>query len=91
MNTDQLQRITHFESLFDEISAAVLALRQAEEALERLRPSVDELREYYESDLWKQDFSDDEAGLLPRDLKRGVLSEDGVYLLLEELEEDNRQ
>ena len=91
MNTDQLRRITHFESLFDEISAAVLALRQAEEALERLRPSVDELREYYESDLWKQDFSDDEAGLLPRDLKRGVLSEDGVYLLLEELEEDNRQ
>ena len=86
-NQDQLRRIAHFESLFDEISAAVLALRRAEEALERLRPAVDELRAYYESDAWKRDFSDDEAGLLPRDLKRGVLSEDGVYLLLEELEE----
>ena len=30
------------------------------------------------------DFEADEAGLLPPDLKRGVLSEDGIYNLLEE-------
>lgn len=30
------------------------------------------------------DFDSDEAGLLPPDLKRGVLSEDGIYKLLEE-------
>ena len=29
------------------------------------------------------DFAADEAGLLPKDLKRGVLSEDDIYLLLE--------
>ncbi|MBP5662714.1 MAG: DUF4298 domain-containing protein [Bacteroidales bacterium] len=29
-------------------------------------------------------LSDFEAGLLPPDLKRGVLSEDGIYNLLEE-------
>ena len=81
----QLQRISHYETLFDEITDALAALERAEEALKRLRPSVDDLRAYYESDLWKRDFSDDEKGLLPRDLKRGVLSEDGVYLLLEEL------
>ena len=27
-------------------------------------------------------FADDEAGLLPKDLKRGVLSEDGLWNLL---------
>ena len=31
-----------------------------------------------------QDYADDEAGKLPRDLKRGVLSEDGVYDLITE-------
>ncbi|MBR6294751.1 MAG: DUF4298 domain-containing protein, partial [Lachnospiraceae bacterium] len=36
---------------------------------------------------WKQDFADDEAGLLPGDLKRGVLSEDGIYNLLERYRE----
>ena len=36
---------------------------------------------------WKQDFADDEAGLLPPDLKRGVLSEDGVFDLLDEYRE----
>ena len=40
------------------------------------------LAEYYGSDEWKQDFADDEAGRLPKDLKRGVLSEDGLWNLL---------
>ena len=34
---------------------------------------------YYASDVWKEDFAADEAGLLPQDLPRGVLSEDGIY------------
>ena len=40
------------------------------------------LDKYYGSDLWRQDLADDEAGLLPPDLKRGVLSEDGVWNLM---------
>ena len=31
-----------------------------------------------------QDFSADEAGRLPRGLKRGVLSEDGIWNVLED-------
>jgi hypothetical protein len=48
------------------------------------------LNAYYGSDEWKNDFADDEAGLLPATLKRGVLSEDGLWNLLadhRELEE----
>ena len=39
---------------------------------------------YYGSDTWKQDLADDEAGRLPQDMKRGVLSEDGIWNLLED-------
>ena len=34
------------------------------------------------SELWKLDFAADEAGNLPPDLKRGILSEDGIWNLL---------
>lgn len=45
------------------------------------------LIQYYEGGQWLQDYQLDENGLLPPDLKRGVLSEDGVYNLLAEIQE----
>ena len=48
----------------------------------RIQEAIRILAEYYGSDEWKQDFADDEAGLLPKDLKRGVLSEDGIWNVL---------
>ncbi len=45
------------------------------------------LDEYYGSKLWKQDFAADEAGQLSKSLKRGVLSEDGIWNLLTEYRE----
>lgn len=49
----------------------------------KAQEAIETLAAYYGSDEWKQDFADDEAGLLPKDLKRGVLSEDGLWNLLE--------
>ena len=43
------------------------------------------MSDYYGSDAWKQDFAADSAGLLPQDLKRGILSEDAVWSLLEDV------
>lgn len=40
------------------------------------------LLEYYYSDQRAQDLCDDEQGLIPKDLHRGVLSEDEIYDLL---------
>ena len=37
--------------------------------------------------LSAEDLADDEAGRLPKGLKRGVLSEDGIYNLLERYRE----
>jgi hypothetical protein len=47
-----------------------------------LEEAIEILSAYYGSNDWKQDYADDEAGRLPKDLKRGVLSEDGIWNLL---------
>ena len=70
-----------------------MTMREAEHLLrtnknaDRLQSLIRELEAYYTSDEWKRDLADDEAGLLPKNLKRGVLSEDGIYNLLEEYRE----
>lgn len=51
------------------------------------RTALRELEAYYGSEEWKQDFAADEAGRLPKEMKRGVLSEDAVWNLLEERDE----
>ena len=79
----QRERITHYEILMEEAEALLYSGGCDAKMLERLRILTDELAAYYASDSWKSDFADDEAGLLPRDLRRGVLSEDGIYHLLE--------
>ena len=35
--------------------------------------------QYYESGQWLQDYKLDEQGLLPQNLKRGVLAQDTLY------------
>ena len=47
------------------------------------QPEIQKLEDYYASPQWKKDFAMDEAGLFPAELKRGVLSEDGIYNILE--------
>ena len=41
--------------------------------------------------MWRQDLADDEAGLLPEGLKRGVLSEDGIWNMLSDYRELNER
>lgn len=79
---NQLQRIQHMEQILNEGKEAVQALEDALERYQALKPRLKELEAYYSSPLWMQDFEDDNAGKLPRDLPRGVLSEDAVYNLL---------
>lgn len=80
----QIDRITHMEALFDKSEEVVRRLEQAIEDFNALQPAIAELETYYTSSQWRKDFEADEAGKLPKDLKRGVLSEDGVYDLLED-------
>ena len=80
----QIERITHMEALLDKGTETVKRLEKALDDFAALQPAIAELEAYYTSAQWRKDFEADEAGLLPKDLKRGVLSEDGVYNLLED-------
>jgi hypothetical protein len=82
MNTEQIERIRRMEQVLDTSSEAVSSLAAALEQYQTILPSLQKLAEYYSSPLWMADFEADEAGMLPADLKRGVLSEDAVYDLL---------
>lgn len=79
---DLEERVAFYETIFDELSAA-----EQDEAScsDEIREKLALLDEYYASGQWLKDFEADEAGLLPADMKRGVLSEDGVYDLLTQL------
>ena len=71
-------RIRQMEALFD-------ALQHPDaKADPRFAEQLQTLMQYYENGLWLQDYRLDELGQLPADLKRGVLSEDGVYNFLAE-------
>lgn len=83
---NQTERIRHMEQLLNDASASVRALSDALEQYEALLPALRELTAYYESPLWRQDFEDDCAGRLPKNLRRGVLSEDAVYNLLTDIQ-----
>ena len=72
----QEERIAYYEGILD---SAEQKIAGGQEASAELR----ELEAYYTSPLWKEDYAADEAGLLTKDLKRGVLSQDGIDHLLE--------
>ena len=79
---EQIERIQHFEMLLDRVAPVLENLEEALDAFDGIQEDVQELSGYYESDEWREDFEADEAGRLPLDLKRGVLSEDGIYDVL---------
>ena len=80
----QIERIEQMEQYLDESAEAIHALAEALEKYEAIQSSMKKLSDYYGSTRWMKDFEDDEAGKLPSELKRGVLSEDAVYDLLTE-------
>lgn len=81
---ERFERIVYMEQALDAGSEAVAALSEALEKYSSLQGKLQQLIAYYESKQWRQDYDDDNAGKIPGDLKRGVLSEDAVYDLLTE-------
>ncbi len=83
-NKEQLQRIRQMERHLVRAASALKRLSSALDKYEEAKADIAALASYYGSNDWKQDFAADEAGRLPKNLKRGVLSEDGIWNLLEE-------
>lgn len=86
-----IERIKYFESIYDEVSQNIESLKknldQYEESLSKLK----ELKDYYNSSKYMEDYTLDEKGMIPKDLKRGILSEDSIDdLLIESIELEER-
>lgn len=79
-----IKRIARMEALFDEVSTAMNA---GEDISAAMREKTQVLRAYMESGTWLADYELDENGALPQGMKRGVLSQDGLYDLLERTKE----
>ena len=79
---DTIIRINKMEIIFDILQDNVNF--KNEELYKKL---YNQLIDYYESD-WKEDYLLDELGLLPSNLKRGILSEDGIYNFISLIEND---
>lgn len=86
---EQTERIRQMERQLESASAAIMELAAALDKYQEAQKAIATLSDYYGSDEWKQDFADDEAGRLPKSLKRGVLSEDGIWNMLADSHELN--
>jgi len=86
-----IDRVQQMERYFDEVSRIfeIKTNEVYENAV--IGKMLQELTEYMDSSLWLRDYECDERGELPADLKRGVLSEDGLYNLLCDIVEKERE
>ncbi len=85
------ERVKQMEEYFDSLLAAAKKDSTRIKEDERLQEQLRLLVQYYESPLWQQDYERDERGEFPKDLKRGVLSQDGIDHLLLFLSEVERE
>lgn len=79
----EFKRISDMEKLFDEVLEAQDSIEKEIENYKNIQEKVQRLEKYYSSKQWKDDFAADERGEIPFSIKRVVLSEDGIYDLLE--------
>lgn len=82
MNKKTIERIEKMEHNLDTAQKAIKDLNASIVNYLFVQNHIKELAEYYGSSQWLEDYDADCSGLLPEDLKRGVLSQDAVYNLL---------
>lgn len=88
---NQIERIKTMEAHLNKATAALKALNEALDLYTESLDSIEILDDYMCSDEWTQDFNDSENGKLPKDLNCGVLSEDGIWNVVDTSRELNCQ
>ena len=79
-----INRIQKMEERYDSLERSIRALETALASCDGFKDNYKALKKYQKSGRWLKDFEADEQGKLPADLKRGVLSQDGLYNLLQD-------
>ena len=84
MKNDKIKRVEEMEKIMDKSADIFRELNMVLDKLEENLSDYKKLDEYYSSENWFLDVEDFNNGILPQDLKCGVLSEDGAYNLFGE-------
>lgn len=84
---DLVERVKEMEDASNRVETMVKLVNQGLDRYAQLQKDIDLLRHYLASKQWMEDFEADEAGKLPKDMPRGVLSEDGLFNLLNKVED----
>ena len=80
---DRIEEINKMESILQHAIKTLDTLETSISDLQHMQADIQKMADYYGSKQWRKDLEADEQGLYPEDLRRGVLSEDGIYNLLE--------
>lgn len=83
---DIITRVRQMEQYMDEVAEVLKSNPAQVIENEDLIKKIEILTNYMDSGQWLADYEADERGELPRDLKRGVLSQDGLYNLICDVE-----
>lgn len=76
---EKYKHIEEMETIMDNHDNKLKDLGQALDYLLNNFDDYKKLLDYYHSDQRQQDLRDDDEGLIDKNLKRGVLSEDAIY------------
>ena len=85
MSPERIDLLNRIEDMNERLEKARVILDQLEKVVSEynsIKEDVRILQQYMESGQWQLDYEADEAGQIPSEVKRGVLSEDGLYNLL---------
>ena len=83
--SQRIVRIIDMEDRFNSINQLLANIEEDLDDYDDIHDFIPELKEYMDSGQWREDFEADERGELPEWLLRGVLSEDGLYNMLEDV------
>ena len=83
---ETIERIRQMELYFDTLQKALNENPYAFQKDTSLKEMLKILIQYYEGGQWLSDYELDEKGVLPQNLKRGVLSQDALYDFIERTE-----
>ena len=85
MDKQLIARVRKMEEDFNLIREVIDTLDGALYDYEAVQRRIKRLSDYQESGQWLKDFEADEKGELPKDMEKGVLSEDGLDSLLSDI------
>lgn len=79
-------RVAQMSGLYDQVAGLLRELDARREELLALKKELGKLKRYQSSGRWLEDYEADERGEIPPEVNRSVLSQDGLYNLLEEVD-----